>query len=45
MKKVSKEISSRLRETPEQQLVVGPIVQKLLDLGWSIDQVVFGKRE
>jgi type I restriction enzyme M protein len=28
-----------------QHLVVGPLVQRLLDAGWDLDQIVFGKRE
>lgn len=38
-------IAGRLRTGPEQQFVVGPIVQRLLKLGWSLDQMVFGKTE
>ena len=38
-------ISSKLKDTPEQQLVVGPIVKRLVDIGWSIDQIVFGRNE
>ena len=38
-------IPPKLKSTPEQQLVVGPLVDYLLSLGWSFDQVVFGKKE
>ena len=30
---------------PEQHLAVGPLVVRLIALGWSLDQIVFGKRE
>lgn len=38
-------IKAKLKNTPEQQLVVGPLVQRLCALGWDIDQIVFGKSE
>lgn len=38
-------IAAKLKSTPEQQLVVGPIVAHLIDLGWSLDQMIFGKKE
>jgi type I restriction enzyme M protein len=38
-------IVEQLKEGPEQQLVVGPLVQRLLDRGWSLDQMIFGRRE
>ncbi len=42
MKKI---IAQKLKEGPEQQLVVGPLVEILLSRGWNIDQIVFGKKE
>ena len=38
-------ISSKLQDTTEQVLVVGPLVARLVDLGWSLEQIVFGKTE
>ena len=38
-------INALLRDTPEQQRVVGPVVQCLCDIGWSLDQIVFGRKE
>lgn len=38
-------ISKKLKNGPEQQKVVGPIVQMLVDKGWDLDQIVFGKNE
>ena len=38
-------ISSKLKQIPEQQLVVGPIVELLVSKGWNLDQIVFGKTE
>jgi hypothetical protein len=39
-------ILAKLKDTPEQKLVVGPIVQYLLDLGWEneIHKEVLGVR-
>ena len=39
------EIAAKLKATPEQQQVVGPIVQYLVELGWRLDQLIFGKAE
>jgi type I restriction enzyme M protein len=39
------EIAGKLKATREQQLVVGPVVQYLTTLGWSLDQMIFGKKE
>ena len=39
------EIAKKLKETTEQKLVVGPLVSYLTDIGWSLDQIVFGKTE
>lgn len=40
-----KAISDKLKSGPEQQLVVGPIVEQLVNNGWSLEQIVFGKNE
>jgi type I restriction enzyme M protein len=39
------EITARLKNIPEQQNVVGPLVKHLVGLGWSLGQIVFGKHE
>lgn len=39
------DIASRLQDTPEQRLVVGPLVQYLVNKGWHLDQIVFGRNE
>ncbi|MFN5514065.1 MAG: class I SAM-dependent DNA methyltransferase [Cyanobacteriota bacterium] len=38
-------ILERLKNTPEQEKVVGPLVQVLLDKGWLLEQIIFGKKE
>lgn len=38
-------VEDKLKNTPEQHLVVGPIVRYLLKLGWELDQIVFGTKE
>lgn len=39
-------IAQKLKAIPEQQLVVGPLVQLLVTKGgWDLDQIIFGKRE
>ena len=38
-------ISSKLKNIPEQQRVVGPLVAQLVSHGWEIDQIIFGKHE
>lgn len=45
MKSIDPAIVSRLKDTPEQQLVVGPLVQYLADQGWHLKQMIFGKTE
>lgn len=43
---ISSLISAQLKSGPEQQLVVGPLVQALISKGgWSLDQIIFGKNE
>ncbi|MCH8967554.1 MAG: hypothetical protein IIA66_00360, partial [Planctomycetes bacterium] len=44
-KSIDPVIASRLKETPEQQLVVGPLVQYLADQGWDLEQMIYGKAE
>lgn len=39
------EIADKLKKGPEQQLVVGPLIEQLLSEGWDIGQIVFGKNE
>ena len=39
------EIDKRLKNTPEQKKVVGPLVSYLIDNGWQIEQIIFGKKE
>lgn len=39
------DIFKKLKEGPEQQLVVGPLVEILLIKGWNLNQIIFGKRE
>jgi type I restriction enzyme M protein len=38
-------IQKRIKTTPEQVLVVSPLVRYMCGLGWSLDQMMFGKRE
>lgn len=38
-------IKKLLKDGPEQQLVVGPIVERLISNGWELDQIIFGKNE
>lgn len=39
------EIQSQLKSGPEQTKVVGPLVELLVNKGWSLEQIVFGKSE
>lgn len=39
------DILAMLKDGPEQRLVVGPIVERLVNLGWDQKQIVFGKNE
>lgn len=45
VKGIDLSVSDLLKDTREQQLVVGPLVQYLVSLGWNVDQIIFGKRE
>jgi type I restriction enzyme M protein len=38
-------VASKLKAGPEQIKVIGPIVDKLIDIGWSLEQIVFGQHE
>lgn len=38
-------IEGKLKNTPEQHAVVGPLVAYLVSSGWSLGQMVFGKSE
>jgi type I restriction enzyme M protein len=42
---LASEIESRLGDTGEQRIVVGPLVARLVEKGWSLDQLIFGSRE
>lgn len=42
---MNEKISDLLKRTVEQQTVVGPLVQRLVSLGWEVGQMVFGKKE
>ncbi|MEE3483518.1 MAG: N-6 DNA methylase [Bacteroidales bacterium] len=39
------EILKNLKDGPEQQLVVGPLVEILVSKGWNLKQIIFGKKE
>lgn len=39
------DILALLKDGPEQRLVVGPIVERLVNLGWNQKQIIFGKNE
>lgn len=38
-------MAERLKTGPEQQRVVGPLVARLLEHGWTLDQLLFGRGE
>ena len=38
-------IYNKLKDTPEQKMVVGPLVEKLINGGWQLNQIIFGKNE
>ena len=40
-----RKIEQALKNTPEQKTVVGPLVECLLENGWNLDQIVYGKKE
>ena len=39
------QIWAKLKDAPEQQTVVGPLVEHLLGVGWRLEQIVFGRDE
>jgi type I restriction enzyme M protein len=39
------DIINRLKNTPEQLLVVGPLVRYLTSIGWNLEQIFFGRHE
>jgi len=39
------EIKKKLKDIPEQRNVVGPLVAQLVDAGWNLEQIIFGKSE
>ncbi|MDE6643148.1 MAG: N-6 DNA methylase [Muribaculaceae bacterium] len=42
---MNKDILSELKDTPEQTLVVGPLVELLVKGGWQLGQIIYGKNE
>ena len=42
---VEKLIEEKLKDTKEQKTVVGPLVSYLVNQGWELEQIVFGKSE
>src|SRR5262249_2593867 len=42
---VDEKIAGLLKNTKEQKQVVGPLVKYLVELGWELDQIIFGKKE
>jgi Type I restriction-modification system methyltransferase subunit len=42
---IQEEIKRNLKKGPEQKMVVGPIVKILIDSGWDISQIMYGKDE
>ena len=41
----TKVVYERLKDTPEQKSVVGPLVSYLIDSGWHLEQIIYGKKE
>lgn len=39
------EVKKKLKDMPEQRDVVGPLVVQLVDAGWHLEQIIFGKSE
>lgn len=37
-------IREKLKDGPEQELVVGPLVERLVSNGWKIEQIVYEKK-
>ena len=45
VKSTSNAIRRQLKDGPEQRKVVGPLVARLVDIGWDLRQIVFGHGE
>ena len=45
VKSTSNAIERQLKDGPEQRRVVGPLVARLVDIGWDLRQIVFGHGE
>jgi len=45
IEEIKKEIQSAIKDIPEQKIVVAPIVERLVNSGWNIHQIIFGKNE
>jgi type I restriction enzyme M protein len=44
-KELPDQIKRKLKDIPEQRDVVGPLVAQLVDAGWNLEQIIFGKSE
>lgn len=42
---LSEAIASKLKDGPEQRTVVGPLVARLVEIGWDLGQIMFGHGE
>lgn len=42
---MNKDIVDKLKAGPEQALVVGPMIERLISYGWKLEQILFGKNE
>jgi len=42
---IREQVGARLGSTAEQRLVVGPVVEHLVNKGWNLGQLIFGTRE
>lgn len=45
MNSLKDKIINDLKDTLEQRLVVGPLVNRLISNGWKLEQIIFGKNE
>ena len=45
LKSTSNAIERQLKDGPEQRTVVGPLVARLIEIGWNLPQIVFGRGE
>ncbi|MGN0502249.1 MAG: hypothetical protein ACI4HN_04945 [Ruminococcus sp.] len=39
------DILKMLKDGSEQRLTVGPLVERLIENGWNLGQIIFGKNE